>query len=374
MRSGALPALFAVLASAQPALAQSAADDGRAEAQAAYVAGDNAAARAILERLLAARPDDADLLRRYANVQAADGDLADARTTIDRALALAPADPDVQLARANILVWQGRKGEARAQADAVAAMRPDYPGLSETRAAIARQSANDGFRLFAAGLGATVSHVEFPSGASASWKTVGGAIAASLDPRTRATFEIEHEIRAVTDTRLALRGDFLRGETGSFFISGSVVPDADFRESWSLAAGGERAAGPRTMILFDTRYAAYRGADVFVAGLGVRQALRRDLSLTLRTINLFGGGEDYRLGGAVRLDHAPEAALGAYVSAASYPDTEAGTTRQLHALGAGISVPLDDVVRLRLGGEYEKREGSYERSALALGLGWTFGR
>ncbi|WP_170005639.1 tetratricopeptide repeat protein [Pseudopontixanthobacter vadosimaris] len=286
-----LAALLAALLLAQPALAQPALVQSRGEereaAQEAYGAGYFAEAEAILRRLLEKAPADADLLRRLANVQAAQGDLAGAQETIDRALALAPADLDVQLARANILAWRGRTGDARAQADAIALAQPDYPGLADAQNFIARQQQARSIRLFSAGIGAGISRVEFPGGSGDTWTMASGAIAASLTPAVRAVLEVEHERRALSDTRLALRADMLRQTSGSLFISGSVTPSPDFRESWSVGVGGEEALGTQSTLLLDGRYAAYRGDDVFVARLGVRQTLGKSLALSARTINLF---------------------------------------------------------------------------------------
>ena len=365
-----LVAGVALLAASQSALAQSGED--REAAQAAYAAGDHARAQRILELLVAENPNDADLLRRLASTQAAGGDLAGAMRTIDRALALSPDDPDVQLARANILAWSGRTVEARRQADTVAIARPDYPGLAETRAAIARGQADGGFRLFALGFGGSVSDVQFAGTPSQTWWVANAALGATVAPRTRAAIEIEREERSLVDTRLLGRVDFLRSAS-SFFVSGSATPSPDFRESWSIGAGGETAIGPATTLFGDARYAAYRTDDVGVAGLGLRQRIGADWSFTARTINLFGGGDDCRLGGAVRLDYAPERRASWFVAAASYPDVEIGGTEQLHSISAGSGIPLGRATTLRIAGEYEKRDDSYERSAIALGLGWRFG-
>ena len=365
-------AFLAGLLAAQPALAQSAEAD-RDAVQAAYVAGDLDTAAAILARLLVQAPNDPDLLRRLANVQAAQGDLPDARRTIDRALWLAPTDPDIQLARANILAWQGRTDEARAQADAVAVAQTDYPGLTETRAIIARKASVGGVRLLGAGGSVALSRVSFPGGVRDSWEMASGSLVVSLAPRVRMALEVERERRNADDTRIALRGELLTGPRGNLFVSGSVTPDPDFRERWSLRAGGEQQLGATTMILFDGRYAAYRDTGVVVVGLGLRQALSPDWALTARTINLFGGGEDYRIGGAVRLDWAPEDGLATYLAAASYPDTEAGDTRQLRALGTGLTVPIGPRLRLRLDAAHERRDDSYERASVALGIVWTLG-
>jgi YaiO family outer membrane protein len=363
--------IFALFAVCDPATAQ-ADTDQRAKAQALYLAGDHAGAQAILEGLLAERPGDADLLRRLANVQAARGDSPAAMQTIDRAMAIAPDDLDIQLARANILLWLGRHLEARRQAEAISRAQADYPGLSETLAAIGRQEDVDRIRLFAAGIGGSVSHVRFPGRDAESWTTANGSIAASLGPRLRAALEAEREDRGPIDTRLSARFDLLR-TGGSAYLAGSVTPDADFRESWSFGAGGEQSIQQRTTLLLDARYASYRFDEIGVLGLGVRQDVGRNLAATVRTIHLVGSGQGYRFGASMRLDYAPKMGVGWFVAGAKYPDTETDGTAEVRALSAGTGIPLTDGLMLRLAAEYEKRAHSYERSTFSVGLAWRFG-
>ena len=336
----ALAAIVCFSALSQPASAQSDIDQ-RAEAQAAYLAGDYVGAQAMFESLLQERPGDADLLRRLANVQAARGNLAEAMQTIDRALAIAPADLDIQLARANILSWLGRPLEARRQADAIAHVRADYPGLSETFAAIGRLEKEDRIRLFSASIGGSASRVRFPGRGSETWTTTNASIAVALAPRVRAAFEADREDRRPVDTRLATRLDLLH-TGGSAYVGGSVTPNADFRESWSISAGAEQLIGQGTTLLLDARYASYRFDETGVLGLGVRQTVGRDLSATVRTIHLTGSGEGYRFGASLRVDYAPEDRTGWFVTGASYPDTEADGTAQVRALSVGTAVPLSE--------------------------------
>lgn len=366
-------ALGAGVITAVPATAQDvvvAAD--REAAQAALAAGNTARARAMLQDLLAASPDDADLLRRLAAVEAADRNLAAAQRTIDRALALAPEDADIQLARANILLWRGKLDEARTQAGAIASKRPGYPGLEEFAAAAAELEDTQRLRVRSLSVGQSVSRADFKMADATTWTTQQAAVVLGLNELDRATLEIEREDRGLVDTRLAGRLDFSAGQH-RIYLTGSATPRADFRERWSLGAGTELRLADQTELLVGLRYADYRFDDVTVLRLGLRQRLTPSLTVTGETIQLFGGGEDYRFGGSVRADVTPVSGPSFFVIAAMYPDTEIDDTRQLRSVAAGTAIALGSGFSLRLAGEYENRKDSYERVGANVALVWSFG-
>ncbi|UIP07811.1 tetratricopeptide repeat protein [Erythrobacter sp. SDW2] len=343
-----------------------------AAAQSAFASGDFDRAKVILQELLLASPKDADLWRRLAAVEAAAGDLLAAQQTIDRALQLAPDDPDVQLGRANILLWRGKLTEAQAQAAVVAQKRPDYPGLAEFAAAAAARDASRQLRIRSVSAGTTVSRADFSLAEGVTWTAQQAALGVGWGENSRATLEIEREDRGLIDTRVAGRLDFAAGPH-RVFLTGSITPDADFRESWSLGTGAEVGLTDGTELLLGLRYADYRFDDVAIVRLGLRQRVTPWLSVTGETIQLFGGGEDYRLGGSLRADLSPINAPSFFIIAASYPDAEVDGTRQLRSLAAGTAIPLGDGFSLRLAGEYEDRKDSYERVGANIGLVWSFG-
>ena len=361
----------AMLLAAVPASVH-AAQDRRAEAQAAYVAGDHAQAARILAELLSERPDDADLLRRLASVQAAQGNLAAAQETIDRALALAPADGDIRLARANILLWRGRLAEARGEADALAAARPGYPGLDTLDTALLHAQSARWLRLFSASAGASFSHASFESGFSQDWFVQRGAAAVTWGPGAIAALDVQREDRGPVDTRIGAR---LSAPAGKhvLFATGSVTPDPDFRESWSLGGGGDFAVSASDTLLLDGRFSRYSNDDVVALGAGLRHSFTPQFDLTARSIHLFGGGEDYRLGGALRADYRDAGPTDLFAIVASYPDAEVDGTRQLRGVAGGARFALARNYSLGVSAEYENRENSYERTAVSLDLGWRFG-
>lgn len=325
-----------------------------------------------LEDLSAGHLDDVDLLRRLAAAHAATGELEKAQQTIDRALALAPNDHDIQLARANILLWQGRLPAAEKQGQAIARSAPDYPGLDTFNAALANRRSENRARLSRASFSQSFSRVSFSQGVRQDWTGQEAGLGLSLDAATGFALQLDREQRLATDTRLSARAD-RRIAGGLAYFGISATPDADFRESWSVSTGVEQRLSTETQLLLDARFAAYRGSDVGVAQAGIRQALGRDLALTVRAINLFGGSETYRIGGSAKLEYAPERRTGYFASVASYPDAEVGGTRQLSSVAAGVIAPVGQHLVLRATGEYEQRRDSYTRKALTIGLGWKFG-
>ena len=364
--------LLAMIVLAVPggtALAQS--TDPRAAVQAAYVAGDFSRARSLLAPLIAVTPEDPDLLRRLALIEAAQGNLAAAQGAIDRAALRAPTDPDIVLARANILMWRGQIAGARREAAGVAAHHPGYPGLAELNSAIERAEAQRAFRLVSIDLGGTVARATFASGLGRTWSAQRASAVVGWGDDATATVEADREKRDVADTRVAARIDLPAGN-GRVFASGTITPNADFRERWSVMAGGEVPVATGTTMLIDGRFAAYRAADIGVVGLGARFDLGRGVALTARSIHLLGGGESYRLGGSLRADYEPARGPALFAIVASYPDTEADGTRQLWSVAGGARFLMAEHLILGLAAEHESRRGSYRRTGVSLNLGWKF--
>lgn len=344
----------------------------KAAAYEAYLAGDYGKAKSLLGNLAANNPRDPDLLRRIAAVEAAMGDLDEAQATIDRAMTLAPQDGDIQLARANILLWRKQDSEAERQADDLASARPDYPGLDQFRISLRAAQEARKLRFRKLSVGGSVSDAEFASGSRQTWYVQRGSASVGWGEGAVASLEVEREDRLLTDTRIASLIDVPIGSHRAF-LSGSVTPNADFRESWSLKVGANIALGPSDWLLVDGRNAGYASGDVSAIGIGLRHSFAQNLSLTARSTHLFGGGEDYRLGGVVRADYDPANRPGLFLIAASYPDTEADGTRQLRSVAAGARFPLSSRVSLNLIGEHDSRKNSYDRTAISVDLAWNYG-
>lgn len=344
----------------------------REAAQQAYVARDFGEARRILEALLVEAPEDADLHRRIAALDAAEGDLAEAQRRIDLALSLSPLDADIQLARANILFWNKRLAEARQQADRVRQAHGQYPGLAELEQKIAAAQDSRRLRLHSVSAGQTLSRARFAQGETSHWETTRASGSVRWGEASGAAIEVERESRDTVDTRLFGRIDLPAGRHRAF-AAASVTPNPDFRENWSLSAGAEFDLGTKLYPQFDARFSEYRAEDVGVVGAGARYQLSEAFSLTARAVNLIGGGNGYRLGGSLRADYGRDQGLTAFVLVASYPDAEVDGTRTLRAIAAGVGFEIAKHLSVRLTSEYETRENSYKRAAFGADLIWVVG-
>ncbi|MDT0630972.1 tetratricopeptide repeat protein [Rubrivirga litoralis] len=139
------PALLALVlgaagaAAAQPrdAAEQRAYVEGRfVRALTFHAVGDDGAAAAALDEVLALRPDDPAVYDARAEVALARGEAADALFYAERAAALAPASADVRLGLARALDRAGRPVEAVEAAEAARSLAPDDPAVWEELAGL----------------------------------------------------------------------------------------------------------------------------------------------------------------------------------------------------------------------------------------------
>ena len=196
------------------------------------------------------------------------------------------------------------------------------------------------------------------------WKSFGLDAFGQVGSNTFAA-SVQHEVRATSDTRLGLRLDH-RLEGGSIYVAGAVTPEADFREEWSLSAGGVFELGSNAAVLLDVRHANYAATSVTSFQPAMRLSPSENLDLTGRAIVLVQEGNDVRVGATVRADYRFSAGPSLFAGAAVYPDTEAGITRQVRGVFGGVAVPISERLAVRLSGEYEERRQSYTRKGCRL--------
>lgn len=328
-------------------------------------------ARQILLPMLAASPDDPDLLRRLAMVEAGAGQLDLALDRIDQAARLAPDDLDVALARAYILYWRGDISATQRAASAIAARDPDYPELDRLTALLTRQEAADGLQMRAISVSAGISDIKTEAGFGQTWNTQCLAAAFDVSRGNTITLGVMREERASIDTRISARADH-RIADGVIYVAATAVPSPDFQERWSVGAGGELQVTDSVTALADVRVADYDTGTIAALQPGLSIALDRDFTLSGRAINIFGGDDGYRLGGSVRLDYGRERDTSLFLIAASYPEAEADGLRQLRSLAAGVRLPVSDTLALSAAGSYENRANSYRRYAGTLTLTYRF--
>lgn len=354
------------------ALAQ---DDSRiAEAVAARNAGDLAGAIRRLETIDAERPGDPTVLRLLGSSYAAAGQYDRGISILQRARVIAPRDQDISLALARAFLWAGRPEQAVAIAEEIGAADPANAELPDLRLAIDR--ARRGVPNRSAGLALAYTHswVEV-AGNTRHWNQAVIAADAPIGRRTTVTGEIDVEDRAgVSDTRLSAQFDHRLARGVSIWVAGMVTPNADFREKWGVRLGGDVMVAPFLALTAAVRHADYDTTNVTVVEPGVRlQTPDERASLSVRSINSWGEGNDYRSGWAVRGDLTVGGGVRLIAGGATYPDTEAGVTRRVRGLFGAVVVPICSKLSLRIGTDYEKRAASYERTGATLGLTWRFG-
>jgi YaiO family outer membrane protein len=330
------------------------------------------AAIETLRARMEANPSDTGLMRELAAAQAAGGRYAEALETIERAQSLAPLDNDIALARARILLWAGRRADAEAQAGIVRARAPDYPDLDALDAALTA-SGKERPKRSGISVAVGVAEVDLNAGQSQSWETLAVSGFADIDSRTSVEGRLEHERRGANDTRLSLLATHARAAS-EFRIGASYTPNADFKERWGVQAGADFRIHSNLTLLSDIRYADYANISVWSVVPGVRiHNEDQSQSLAIRLIAINPSDSGTRVGVSARYDGDLSRGFRLFGGLASYPDTEAGVTRQLRSAFGGASVTLTDDVSMIATAEYDRREQSYTRKAINLALIFRLG-
>ena len=359
--------MLAVPARAAPAASR---DAQIAAARAAVARGDEVQAIALLDRANADFPDDPEILRLLGSAHGFAGHYPQAIATLRRAQELAPADNDIGAALARACLWSGDRAAAERE---VAAIERRSPGNAEA-AAIRRQLLTETSpappRRFGLAVAQGFSHVSFDNRPSRTWSTTTLAAYGRVAQGTVLAFAAEREDRqSFTDTRLEGRIDQRIGPHIRAYAALAVTPRADFREKWSASGGIEADVTSYATLIGDLRHAEYRDVSVTTFLPGVRlTAARLGVSATVRMINLWDEQGTPRAGVSGRLDATLNHGATLYAGAATYPDTEAGITRQVHSLFLGGTVPLAERITLRAGLDYDRRRATYTRKGGSLGL------
>lgn len=383
-RSTALEGLAAltllVLAPAVRAETQPAARDVLIrEALAAREAQDFQHAIALLEKARADHPGDPEVLRLLGTSYAFAGRHADAVATLSQARDLAPDDLDVRAALARALFWAGRRPEAETELAAIEARDPGNAEAAELRRQMTHAPGpsappTSSPRRSGVALWSTFSDVSFEARGSRTWWTAGASAHAAVTPRTTLSAEVERDARGrVVDTHFLARIDqgFSSAIRGHLGFTGT--PNADFREDWSIRGGLEGDIGAGITLLVDARRSDYGDIETTAVEPGARLAIRPiSGSLTLRMINLWDEADTHRSGWSARLDGGLKDGTLLFGGGATYPDTEAGITRRVHAAFAGAQFPVGERWAVRVTGDYEERARSYTRKGVTLGLQMRF--
>ena len=335
--------------------------------------GDLDHARPILVELLAASPEDPDLLRRLANLEARAKNFDLALAYIDQAFRRAPDDLDIALARGFILYWRGDRQAARKVAASIASRDPSYPELDQLQKALSRPENGSGLRSISIFVGGGASDIVTFSGSRRTWFRQNLATAVKLSDSQTVALSVNREDRGVTDTRIGARVD-RQFTLGGFYVAAAVTPDPDFRESWSLSAGGDLTLSKVVSLPFDLRVADYAEGRIVTAQPGLRVALGCCLSMTARAIHILGAENGYHLGGSTRADFNFNRGASFFIAAASYPDAERDNVRRLRSFAAGTNLAVNDRFGLRVAGLFENRKASYRQYGGDLTLTYRLAR
>lgn len=369
-------ALGIALAALIPAQAQAQARlDLITQAQAARAAGDNGRAIDLLEQARAQAPDDPTVLRLLGSSYAFAHRYPEAIATLKRARTVAPRDQDIALALARAYLWSGDTAAASEVARQIASDDPDNTELAALQTSIARaqQPEQSERRLAVASLAQSVSGVRI-GGASRTWYETIAALGVPVGASTTISGQVDRESRSgAVDTRMELRVDRRVAGLGGLWIAAATTPHADFRERWSVSGGGEAAITPVIAATIDLRYADYAATSVVVASPGLRFHDRADrFSLAVRQISLWADNDHYRAGWTLRGEAQAAPHLRIVAGGATYPDTEAGVTRQVRSGFAGIVADIAGRVTLRATYEHENRAQSYTRDSAILAASIRF--
>lgn len=369
-------ALGIALAALIPAAAQAQSEgDLVSAAQAARTSGDNARAINLLEQARARTPDNPTVLRLLGSSYAFAHRYAEAIATLRQARSIAPHDQDIALALARAYLWSGDADAAEQVAQTIARDDPDNTELAALRTSIerARQPAQPARRPAVASLSQSVSAVRI-GGASRTWYEAVVALGVPVGAGTTISGQVDRESRSgAIDTRMELRLDRRVNGLGGLWVAAATTPHADFRERWSVSGGGEAAITPVIAVTFDARYADYAATSVVVASPGLRIHDRDErLSLAVRQISLWADNDSYRSGWTLRGEAQAAPHLRIVAGGATYPDTEAGVTRQVRSGFAGLVADVAGRLTLRATYEHENRAQSYTRDSAILAASIRF--
>ena len=342
------------------------------QVHAALARKDFALAIRVLEQANAAHPGDPEILRLLGSAYAFDKRFPEAIATLHQAASLAPADLDIHAALARAYLWSGDKAAAEREVSVIEERSPENADAIAIRQQLRGQepAAREAQARWGVAAAQSFSHVTFQNRPSRTWSDTSLAIFGNLGSGTAISLGGEREDRrTATDTRLEARIDQRLGPTLRTYVAVAATPNANFREKWGITGGIEADVANFMTLLADLRHAEYQDASVTVLQPGIRFSARRlGISATIRMINLWDEDGTHRSGFSGRVDRAFPSGATLFAGAATYPDTEAGITKQVHSLFAGGTLPVTQKMSLRAGVDYDRRRDTYTRKGASLGI------
>lgn len=320
-----------LIACAAPLAAQTSQGDYEA-AVAARRAGDNAGAVRLLDRWIAAHPQDSDALVQRGYAHLALGNPRAAERDFRAALVLAPDYADARAGLA-LVVQRGEDPRGGYLIAGGAWSDLEAGGRDWWEASLAGE--------------APVSQT-LSIGGRASWFRRFGL----------ADVELEGRIAARPSENV-----WLRASVGG-------TPDADFRPELALGAGADVriADGPQATVLsLDASWQRFPLEEVVTVSPGLTQYFGGGRWWgTLRGIGIVPQEGDLEVGVLGRIDHAPDDRHRYFVGAVNAPDTNLGVVTRVTSLFAGAELPLSPRLSLLPSIAREWRGAGPDRTELRL--------
>ncbi|MBY6015113.1 YaiO family outer membrane beta-barrel protein [Qipengyuania gaetbuli] len=300
------------------------------------------------------------------------GDNADAVRLLDRWIAAHPQDSDALVQRGYAHLALGNPRAAERDFRAALALAPDYADARNGLALVAeRREAPRGGFLIAGGAWS-----DLDSGAR-DWGEANlsgeAPVSRALSVGGRASWYRRFGLEDVElEGRIAARPSenvWLRASVGG-------TPNADFRPELALGAGADVriAQGPQATVLsLDAAWQRFPLEEIVTVSPGLTQYFGGGRWWgTLRGIGIVPQKGNVEVGVLGRIDHAPDERRRYSLGAVTAPDTSLGVVTRITSLFAGAELPLTKRLSLLPSISHEWREAGPDRTELRLEVKASF--
>lgn len=355
---------------------------------AARRAGQTERAIDLLRRAVSANPADADAQLQLGLALGDAGRLDEAEQAFRRTLEIAPDYNDARIALARIALRRGAIEQGLAELAPITAGQPGYEEAQTVRAQLdqarreqaqldqARQPSRPAERRWR--LDAEFSYSDLTS-PQPSWREGNARLAYRLSPETRLAAAAELADRF--DRFDAYFEGYVEQRLSSRVIVyglAGATPGADFRPEWQIGGGAsvrvrdrEAPVGP-TVLTLDVRHADYPVDDVETIVFGGEQYFGGAGWVTARWISTIDSDGNYESGWFLRGDAVASPRWRVFAGLSDAPDTSEGVVIETFTLFGGLVFDVSDDVALRLSAAREDRNRGFDRTVIALGLGYAF--
>ena len=363
-------------------------------------------ATSILEEARTLAPQYADVRMALARLYARQGNIEAAIAEADAAIAADPDYGEAQLVRAGLALRQSNPGLAAEHYKRAAELSPDdyrawlgqgdaawrqenWPLANQyyTKAAdMAPDNEDVAARLKRQAPVHSKWRVDLDYGHSdlsrnlPSWQETILQISHTAESNTRVFGRVDYNDRSfATDTLVEIGLEVDVSARVSLSMSAAVTPNADFRQKWSAQIGtriklreGNKKIGP-TIALIDAKVSEYATGHVSSLNVGLEQyCCSGRFWLTATSINVRDENGNLNHGGMGRVNLAFAERGFVFLGYAQAPETETNVTRDTRSYFAGVSFPVTSTIDARVSFSHNKRENSYTRDRLGVGVSVRF--